>query len=34
MNDEDPLDCARGVIFSVISAVILWALVLGWMWLS
>jgi hypothetical protein len=34
MNDEDPLDGARGVIFAVISGAVLWALVLGWLWFT
>ena len=34
MNDEDPLAPAKGVIFSVLSALVLWALVLGWLWLT
>lgn len=33
-DDEDPLGCARGVLFSIISAIVLWTLVLGWLWLT
>ena len=34
MNDEDPLACARGILFSVLSALVLWALVLAWLWFA
>ena len=33
-DDEDPLACARGVIFAVISGAVLWALVLAWLWFA
>lgn len=33
-DDDDPLAPARGVVFAIISAAVLWGLVLGWLWFT
>lgn len=33
-DDDDPLACARGIMFSIASAAVLWGLVLAWLWFA